>query len=340
MKTILVSGGAGYIGSHTVLDLIKKGFNPIIVDDFSNSSRKVITILEELAGVKIPFYELDVKNKEGLRKIFSKNKIDAVINFAGFKAVGESVEKPLMYYENNLFGMITLLEVMKEFDVKNIVFSSSATVYGISDKVPFVETDPMGEATNPYGRTKVMIENILMDLAKSDKTWNIIALRYFNPLGAHESGRIGEDSNGIPNNLSPYITQVAVGKLDKLHIFGNDYDTPDGTCIRDFVHINDLAAGHSAAINYLFNGNVGFEAINLGSEKGYSVLEILHNFEKAAGKTIPYVIEGRRVGDIAICYADASKAKKLLNWEAKYTIEDMCRDSWNWQKKNPNGFED
>ena len=340
MKTILVPGGAGYIGSHTVLDLIKKGFHPIIVDDFSNSSRKVIPILEELSGTKISFYELDVKNKEGLRKIFSENKIDAVINFAGFKAVGESVEKPLMYYENNLFGMITLLEVMKEFDVKNIVFSSSATVYGISDKVPFVETDPMGETTNPYGRTKVIIEHILMDLAKSDKTWNIIALRYFNPLGAHESGRIGEDPNGIPNNLSPYITQVAVGKLEKLHVFGNDYDTPDGTCIRDFIHINDLAAGHSAAINYLFNGNIGFEAINLGSEKGYSVLEILHNFEKAVGKPIPYVIEGRRAGDIAICYADASKAKKLLNWKAKYTIEDMCRDSWNWQKKNPNGFED
>ena len=249
MKTILVPGGAGYIGSHTVLDLIKKGFNPIIVDDFSNSSKKVITILEELSGEKINFYEMDIKNKEGLRKIFRENKIDAVINFAGFKAVGESVEKPLMYYENNLFGMITLLEVMKEFNVKNIVFSSSATVYGVSEKVPFVETDPMGEVTNPYGRTKVIIEHILMDLAKSDNTWNIIALRYFNPLGAHESGRIGEDPNGIPNNLSPYITQVAVGKLEKLHIFGNDYDTPDGTCIRDFIHVNDLAAGHSAALN-------------------------------------------------------------------------------------------
>ena len=339
MKTVLVPGGAGYIGSHTVLDLIKKGFNPIIVDDFSNSRKKVITILEELSGTKISFYELDVKNKEGLRKIFSENKIDAVINFAGFKAVGESVEKPLMYYENNLFGMITLLEVMKEFDVKNIVFSSSATVYGIPEKMPLVEGDPMG-ATNPYGRTKLMIENILVDLAASDDTWNIIALRYFNPLGAHESGKIGEDPNGIPNNLAPYITQVAVGKLEKLHIFGNDYDTPDGTCIRDFVHVNDLAAGHSAAINYLFSGNIGFEAINLGSEKGYSVLEILKNFEKAVGKTIPYVIDGRRAGDIAVSYADASKAKKLLNWEAKYTIEDMCRDSWNWQKKNPNGFED
>lgn len=341
MKTILVPGGAGYIGSHTVLDLIKKGFNPIIVDDFSNSSKKVIAILEELSGEKINFYEMDIKDKEGLRKIFRENKIDAVINFAGFKAVGESVEKPLMYYENNLFGMVTLLEVMKEFNVKNIVFSSSATVYGVSEKVPFVETDPMGEVTNPYGRTKVIIEHILMDLAKSDNTWNIIALRYFNPLGAHESGRIGEDPNGIPNNLSPYITQVAVGKLEKLHIFGNDYDTPDGTCIRDFIHVNDLAAGHSAALNYLFNNeNLGFDAINLGSEKGYSVLEILSNFEKAVGKEIPYVIDGRRAGDIAVCYADASKAKKLLNWEAKYTIEDMCRDSWNWQKKNPNGFKD
>lgn len=272
-KTILVPGGAGYIGSHTVLDLLKKGFTPIIVDNFSNSTKKVIGILEELSGEKIKYYELDVRNKEGLRKIFQENKIDAVINFAGSKAVGESVEKPLMYYDNNLFGMITLLEVMKEFNVKNIVFSSSATVYGVSEKVPFVETDPMGEVTNPYGRTKVIIEHILMDLAKSDNTWNIIALRYFNPLGAHESGRIGEDPNGIPNNLSPYITQVAVGKLEKLHIFGNDYDTPDGTCIRDFIHVNDLAAGHSAALNYLFNNeNLGFDAINLGSEKGYSVL--------------------------------------------------------------------
>ena len=340
METVLVTGGAGYIGSHTVLDLIKKGFDVIIVDDFSNSSKKVISILEKLANRKIKYYELDIRNKEGLREIFKENKINAVINFAGYKAVGESVEKPLMYYDNNLIGMIVLLEVMKEFSVKKLVFSSSATVYGISDKVPFVETDPMGEVTNPYGRTKVMIENILMDLAKSDSTWNIIALRYFNPLGAHESGEIGEDPNGIPNNLAPYITQVAVGKLEKLHVFGNDYNTADGTCIRDFVHINDLAAGHSAAINYLFKENTGFEAINLGSEKGYSVLEILHNFEKAVGKMIPYVIDSRRAGDIAVCYADASKAKKLLNWEAKYTIEDMCKDSWNWQKKNPNGYKD
>ena len=339
MKTILVPGGAGYIGSHTVLDLLKKGYTPIIVDNFSNSTEGVIGILEELSGQKIKYCELDVRNKDGLRKIFQDNKIDAVINFAGSKAVGESVEKPLMYYDNNLFGMITILEVMKEFDVKRIVFSSSATVYGNPEKMPLVEEDPTGDVTNPYGRTKVIIEDILKDLAFSDKSWSIIALRYFNPLGAHESGRIGEDPNGIPNNLAPYITQVAVGKLEKLHVFGNDYNTPDGTCIRDFIHVKDLAEGHSAALNYLFNNeNLGFDAINLGSEKGYSVLEIVKNFEKAVGKKIPYVIDGRRAGDVPVCYADASKAKRLLNWSAKYSIEDMCRDSWNWQRKNPNGY--
>ena len=272
METVLVTGGAGYIGSHTVLDLIKKGFDVIIVDDFSNSSKKVISILEKLADRKIKYYELDIRNKEGLREIFKENKVDAVINFAGYKAVGESVEKPLMYYDNNLIGMIVLLEVMEEFSVKKLVFSSSATVYGIPKAMPLVEDNDMG-ATNPYGRTKLMIEHILVDLAASDNSWEIIALRYFNPLGAHESGEIGEDPNGIPNNLAPYITQVAVGKLEKLSVFGDDYDTPDGTCIRDFIHINDLAAGHSASIKYLVSGKgKGFEAINLGSGKGYSVL--------------------------------------------------------------------
>ena len=338
METILVTGGAGYIGSHTVLDLITKGYNVIIADDFSNSSKKVINILEKLAEKKIIYYEVDIRNKAELKKIFKENRIDAVINFAGFKAVGESVEKPLMYYDNNLIGMIVLLEVMEEFSVKRLVFSSSATVYGIPESMPLVEGDRMG-ATNPYGRTKLIIENILSDLAESDSSWEIIALRYFNPLGAHKSGNIGEDPNGIPNNLAPYITQVAVGKLEKLSVFGDDYDTPDGTCIRDFIHISDLAAGHSASIKFLLSGKgKGFEAINLGSGKGYSVLEIVANFEKAVGKKIPYVIAGRRAGDIPVSYAKIDKAKELLGWEPVHTIEDMCRDSWNWQKKNPDGY--
>lgn len=338
METILVTGGAGYIGSHTVLDLIAKGYNVIIADDFSNSSKKVINILEKLAEKKIIYYEVDIRDKAELKKIFKENRIDAVINFAGFKAVGESVEKPLMYYDNNLIGMIVLLEVMEEFSVKRLVFSSSATVYGIPESMPLVEGDSMG-ATNPYGRTKLIIENILSDLAESDSSWEIIALRYFNPLGAHKSGNIGEDPNGIPNNLAPYITQVAVGKLEKLSVFGDDYDTPDGTCIRDFIHISDLAAGHSASIKFLLSGKgKGFEAINLGSGKGYSVLEIVANFEKAVGKKIPYVIAGRRAGDIPVSYAKIDKAKELLGWEPVHTIEDMCRDSWNWQKKNPDGY--
>ncbi len=338
MKTVLVTGGAGYIGSHTVLDLISEGFNVIIADDFSNSSKKVIDILENLLGKKISYYEIDIRDREKLRGIFKENQIDAVINFAGFKAVGESVEKPLMYYDNNLIGMIVLLEVMEEFSVKKLVFSSSATVYGVPKSMPLVEDNQMG-ATNPYGRTKLIIEKILSDVAASDNSWDIIALRYFNPLGAHKSGDIGEDPNGIPNNLAPYITQVAVGKLEKLSVFGDDYDTPDGTCIRDYIHINDLAAGHTASIKYLISGNrKGFDVINLGSGKGYSVLEIVENFEKAVGKKIPYVIAGRRAGDIPVSYAKIDKAKELLGWEPKYSIEEMCKDSWNWQKKNPDGY--
>ena len=337
---ILVTGGAGYIGSHTVIELDKAGFDVVIVDNFSNSSPEVLNRLKTITGKDFPLYEGDILDRDFLVSVFEKENIDSVIHFAGFKAVGESVEKPLEYYHNNITGTLVLLDVMRQFNVKDIVFSSSATVYGMNNVVPFKEEMPTS-ATNPYGYTKVMLEQILNDVAFSDSDWSVTNLRYFNPIGAHESGLIGEAPNGIPNNLSPYITQVAVGKLEKLHIFGNDYDTPDGTCIRDFIHVNDLAAGHSAALNYLFNNeNLGFDAINLGSEKGYSVLEILSNFEKAVGKEIPYVIDGRRAGDIAVCYADASKAKKLLNWEAKYTIEDMCRDSWNWQKKNPNGFKD
>lgn len=338
-KTILVTGGAGYIGSHTVLDLLDKNFKVIIVDDFSNSSKKVIEILKEISEKEILFYEFDIRNKIKMEELFKKHKIDAVINFAGYKAVGESVANPLMYYNNNLIGMLSLLEVMKKFNVKNLVFSSSATVYGIPESMPLTEENNLN-VTNPYARTKLIIENMLMDLFRSDSEWKIVALRYFNPLGAHESGKIGENPDGIPNNLAPYITQVAVGKLEKLYVFGNDYDTFDGTCIRDYVHINDLARGHTSSINYLFNTPNGiFEPINLGSGKGYSVFEIIENFEKVIEKQIDYEVIGRRAGDIAVSYADINKAKRLLNWEPTYTIEQMCAASWKWQKQNPNGLD-
>ena len=338
MKTILVPGGAGYIGSHTVLDLIKKGFNPIIVDDFSNSSKKVITILEELAGTKISFYELDIKNKEGLRKIFNENKIDAVINFAGFKAVGESVEKPIEYYDNNINGSIKLIEVMREFNVKNIIFSSSATVYGKPKSVPIKEDFSLS-VTNPYGRTKLFLEEIFTDLYISDNEWNVILLRYFNPIGAHKSGRIGENPNGIPNNLVPYITQVAVGKLDYVRVFGDDYETKDGTGVRDYIHVLDLALGHIKAIKK-FEDSKAVRIYNLGTGEGYSVLDMIKNFEEVTGKKIKYVVTPRRSGDIAECYADSTKAKEELGWEAKYGIREMCEDSWRWQLNNPNGYED
>mgnify|MGYP000979871577 CR=1 FL=1 len=338
METVLVTGGAGYIGSHTVLDLIKKGFDVIIADDFSNSSKKVISILEKLADRKIKYYELDIRNKEGLREIFKENKIDAVINFAGYKAVGESVEKPLMYYDNNLIGMIVLLEVMEEFSVKKLVFSSSATVYGIPKAMPLVEDNDMG-ATNPYGRTKLFLEEIFTDLYISDNEWNIILLRYFNPIGAHKSGRIGENPNGIPNNLVPYITQVAVGKLDYVRVFGDDYETKDGTGVRDYIHVLDLALGHIKAIKK-FEDSKAVRIYNLGTGEGYSVLDMIKNFEEVTGKKIKYVVTPRRSGDIAECYADSTKAKEELGWEAKYGIREMCEDSWRWQVNNPNGYED
>ena len=335
---ILVTGGAGYIGSHTTIELLANGYEVIIVDNFYNSHPEVLKRIKELSGKDFKFYELDILDKEGLKKVFSENKIDAVIHFAGYKAVGESVAKPLMYYHNNLTSTFVLCEVMGEFGVKNIVFSSSATVYGLNNVSPLVEDLPLS-TTNPYGTTKLFIEQILRDLYVSDKEWSIALLRYFNPIGAHESGRIGENPNGIPNNLMPFITQVAVGKREKLNVFGNDYDTKDGTGVRDYIHVVDLAKGHIKALEKHLHIK-GVEAYNLGSGSGVSVLGLVEAFEKVNGIKIPYVISDRRLGDIATCFADASKALKELHWKAEKTIEDMCRDSWNWQKNNPRGYGD
>ncbi len=334
--TVLVTGGAGYIGSHTVIELLNSGNQVIIVDNFYNSQPEVLKRIKELSGKDFKFYEVDVLNKEDLTKVFEENKIDSVIHFAGYKAVGESVEKPLEYYHNNLTSTFILCEVMKKFGVKNLVFSSSATVYGLNNISPLKEELPLS-TTNPYGTTKLMIEQILNDLWNSDKEWSIALLRYFNPIGAHESGRIGENPNGIPNNLMPYITQVAVGKREKLSIFGSDYDTVDGTGVRDYIHVVDLAKGHIKALEKHSKINK-IEAYNLGAGKGYSVLQLVEAFEKANGVKIPYAISERRAGDVATCYADSSKAKEQLGWEAEKTIEDMCKDSWNWQSKNPNGY--
>ena len=333
---ILVTGGAGYIGSHTVVELLTKDYEVVIVDDFSNADPAVLDRIEELTGKSFTFYELNILDKESLSKVFEKHEIEAVIHFAGFKAVGESVAEPLAYYQNNMTGTLILLEVMQEFKVKKIIFSSSATVYGMDNEAPFTEEMPTS-ATNPYGKTKVFIEHILRDLAVADAAWSIVILRYFNPIGAHESGRIGEDPNDKPNNLMPYITQVAVGKLDKLSIFGADYDTHDGTGVRDYIHVVDLAQGHLSALEYTFE-NTTVEAVNLGTGEGYSVLDVVQAFENANSLTIPYEIVDRRPGDIAIGYADPTKAKELFGWEAKYSLEDMCRTSWNWQKNNPRGY--
>ena len=334
--TVLVTGGAGYIGSHTVIELLNSGNQVIIVDNFYNSQPEVLKRIKELSGKDFKFYEVDVLNKEDLTKVFEENKIDSVIHFVGYKAVGESVEKPLEYYHNNLTSTFILCEVMKKFGVKNLVFSSSATVYGLNNISPLKEELPLS-TTNPYGTTKLMIEQILNDLWNSDKEWSIALLRYFNPIGAHESGRIGENPNGIPNNLMPYITQVSVGKREKLSIFGSDYDTVDGTGVRDYIHVVDLAKGHIKALEKHSKINK-IEAYNLGAGKGYSVLQLVEAFEKANGVKIPYAISERRAGDVATCYADSSKAKEQLGWEAEKTIEDMCKDSWNWQSKNPNGY--
>ena len=335
-KKILLTGGAGYIGSHTAVELLNDGWDVVIADNFNNSSPEVLARIEELTSKKPVFYEIDVCDEAAVEKLFSEQKIDAVVHFAGYKAVGESVSKPEMYYDNNLNSTLVLLRVMKKYGCKNFVFSSSATVYGIPETVPLVETMPTS-CTNPYGWTKLMNEQILTDIAKADPELSVVLLRYFNPIGAHKSGRIGEDPNGIPNNLVPYITQVAVGKLKHLNVLGDDYATHDGTGVRDFIHVVDLALGHLAALAYSFD-NTGVEIFNLGTGTGYSVLDIVKAFEKVNGIKIPYVIAPRRQGDVAECYADASKAHKMLGWSAKYTIEDMCRDSWNWQKNNPNGY--
>ena len=338
MAKILITGGAGYIGSHTAVELLNAGYEVVVYDNLCNSSRESLRRVEELTGKTIVFYEGDVRDTVALTSMFEKEGIDAVIHCAALKAVGESVQKPLEYYENNISGTLTLLEVMRKVGVKNIVFSSSATVYGNPETMPITEDCPKGQCTNPYGWTKSMMEQIMTDLQKSDPTWNVILLRYFNPVGAHESGRIGEDPKGIPNNLMPYITQVAVGKLEKLGVFGDDYDTPDGTGVRDYIHVVDLAVGHVKAIDYIFT-NPGLDVINLGTGTGYSVLDMVKAFSKACGKDLPYEIKPRRAGDIAMCYADPGKAARVLGWKATHTLEDMCADSWRWQSQNPNGYE-
>ena len=336
---VLLSGGAGYIGSHTAIELRSAGHDVVIVDNFSNSKPEVLRRLEKITGALFAFHCADVCDKAAMDKIFADEKPEAIIHFAGYKAVGESVEKPLEYYRNNLDSTLTLLELMKKYGVHNIVFSSSATVYGAPDSVPINESAAVGRCTNPYGWTKYMIEIILKDACKADPTLSAVLLRYFNPIGAHESGLIGEDPQGIPNNLMPYITQVASGRLEKLHIFGNDYDTPDGTGVRDYIHVVDLARGHVCAIKYAAE-NKGADVINLGTGKGYSVLEMVKTFSEVSGVNIPYEINARRAGDIAECYADPTKAKGKLGWVAEKNLRDMCRDSWRWQKNNPHGYDD
>ena len=336
---ILVTGGAGYIGSHTVVELQNAGEDVVVMDNLSNASRKSLERVEALTGKKVPFYEADIRDRQALENIFSSEKIDSVIHFAGLKAVGESVAKPWEYYDNNITGTLTLVDVMRKHNCKNIIFSSSATVYGNPAFIPITEECPKGQCTNPYGWTKSMLEQILSDIQKADPEWNVVLLRYFNPIGAHKSGTIGENPNGIPNNLMPYITQVAVGKLPKLNVFGNDYDTPDGTGVRDYIHVVDLAIGHVKALKKLAPGS-GLNIYNLGTGVGYSVLDIVKNFEEATGVKIPYEIQDRRPGDIATCYSKADKAAKELGWKAENGIKEMCADSWRWQSQNPNGYED
>lgn len=335
---ILVTGGAGYIGSHTCIEMQNAGYDVVVIDNLDNSNEESLKRVEKITGKPVKFYKADVRNKDALRKIFNENKIEATIHFAGLKAVGESVREPIMYYDNNLQNTIALLEVMNEFSVKKIVFSSSATVYGVATEMPLVEGMPLG-AINPYGRTKYFIEEILRDLYVADKEWSIALLRYFNPIGAHKSGLIGEDPKGIPNNLMPYISQVAVGKLEKLHVFGNDYNTVDGTGVRDYIHVVDLAVGHVKAIDWAL-GTTGCEAFNLGTGNGTSVLQLRAAFAKASGIDIPYVIDPRRPGDPDEVYANAQKAKTVLGWEAQYGIDEMCEDTWRWQKNNPNGYDE
>ncbi len=336
---ILVTGGAGYIGSHTCVELLNVGYEVVVLDNLSNSSEKSLDRVKEITGKDLKFYEGDILDRDIIQKIFDENKIDSCIHFAGLKAVGESVQKPWEYYNNNITGTLTLVDVMRQNGCKNIIFSSSSTVYGTPDEVPVTEKTPKHPCTNPYGWTKSMLEQILSDIQFADKEWNVILLRYFNPIGAHKSGRIGENPNGIPNNLMPYITQVAVGKLEKLGVFGDDYDTPDGTGVRDYIHVVDLAVGHVKALKQI-EAKAGLKIYNLGTGTGYSVLDIVKNFEEATGVKIPYEIKPRRAGDIAENYADASLAKEELGWVAENGIREMCADSWNWQKNNPNGYDD
>ncbi len=336
---ILVTGGAGYIGSHTVIELLASGRDVVIVDNFYNSSPVVLDRIRELSGKDIAFEKCDIRDREGLDRVFEKHSIDAVIHFAGLKAVGESCQKPLLYYENNIGGTVTLCEAMAAHGCKTMVFSSSATVYGENNVSPLNETMKTGGTTNPYGTTKYFIEQILTDVAKSDPEWSICLLRYFNPIGAHKSGRIGESPNGIPNNLMPYITQVAEGKREYLNVYGNDYDTHDGTGVRDYIHVVDLAKGHLKALDKICGTN-GVEIYNLGTGNGYSVLDVIKAFEKVTGVTVDYKIAPRRPGDLAVCYSDPSKAERELGWKAEKGIDEMCADSYRWQHNNPNGYED
>lgn len=337
--TILVTGGAGFIGSHTCVELLNAGYDTIILDNLCNSKRESIKRIEEITGKRVKFYKGDIRDRVFLDKLFEENKIDGVIHFAGLKAVGESVQKPLEYYDNNIGGTVTLLEAMRDAGCKRIVFSSSATVYGAENESPMREDMPEGKTTNPYGTTKLYIERILRDTYVSDNTWSICLLRYFNPIGAHRSGKIGEDPNGIPNNLVPYIAKVAVGKLDHITVFGNDYPTPDGTGVRDYIHVVDLAIGHIKAVEKI-SGETGCFTYNLGTGRGYSVLDVIHAFEKACGHPLKYEIAQRRAGDIATLYSDPSKAERELGWKAERDIDEMCADSWRWQSSNPDGYSD
>ncbi|WP_311377489.1 UDP-glucose 4-epimerase GalE [Anaerococcus vaginalis] len=339
MKNVLITGGAGYIGSHVAVELLNKNYKVIVYDNLTNSSKISVKRVEEITGKNIIFYEADILDEKKLSEVFEKENIDVVIHCAALKAVGESVKKPLEYYHNNISGTLSLLKIMRKYSCKNIIFSSSATVYGDPEKVPITEDSPKGTCTNPYGWTKSMMEQIMTDLQKSDPEWKVVLLRYFNPIGAHESGKIGEDPQGIPNNLLPYIAQVAVGKLDYLRVFGDDYDTVDGTGVRDYIHVVDLAKGHVLSVDKI-DKLEGVSIINLATGNGYSVLEVLKAFEKACGKKISYKIVERREGDIAKCFADASKAYEVLGWKAEKDIDEMCEDSWRWQSQNPNGYEE